>query len=78
MSLDYHGLDQAFGSSTLQVYSRQGQSAPEDENARRPTVEGGTLVNTPLRSGQEKSINHFFGDLENRGLVNLSYYNLYS
>jgi len=36
-------------------------------------------MSTSIGKGQhDKSINHFFGELEIRGLVNLSYYSLYS
>lgn len=61
-----------------QADQRQGQNTAEDESTRRPAAEDGAMSNTPQRNGHEKSINHFFGELEIRGLVNLSYYALYS
>lgn len=73
------GKDQQPELSTTSGERRGRHSTTGDgDGLRRPAADDGQISSSSQRTQHDKSINHFFGELEIRGLVNLSYYALYS
>jgi len=56
----------------------EGPSRHFSITGRHRSTDAGQTSPQAEKEGQERSIHHFFGELEIRGLINLSYYQLYS